>query len=205
MFKLNPGPATTPNATIDLTSLLDVIFIFLFVIILAYAKIAAQKEVAYEEQIAQLQQELKEHQAESYELDTIIQSYEASVQQYQELDNLVKKITIYCNYDHNDPSTRTIKILMPGNEPITITLSKDNSDTGFNRLEAILSEFIEENKPNTLKDEDNKNASADGVSFIIVFLSLNEIQRGDREKIDAIATGFMNQYENVYYRKTRTD
>lgn len=203
MLKRNPGPATMPNAAIDLTPLLDVIFIFLFVIMIAFTKLANEEKTSREEEIAQLQQELKEHKAENYELDTIVQSYEESIQQYQELDKMVKKITIFCNYDHNDPSTRTIKVLISGNEPITIPLSRDNSDTGFNRLTAILSEYIETNAKKNMRDDNNP--AADDASFIVIFLSLNEIQRGDREKIDAIATGFMNQYENVYYRKTRTD
>lgn len=189
MVKRNPGPATMPNAAIDLTSLLDVIFIFLFFIILAYSKLASQQEAP---------------QPEYNEPAITEHAYKESLVHFKELDKIVKKITVYCNYDHNDPTKRTIKVLTSNDDPFTISLSKEKSNTGFNQLKEFLSEYIEKNMPKEQSDE-NGSASTDGASFIVIFLSLNEIQRGDREKIDEIATDFMNRYDNVYYRKTRTD
>ena len=46
MRRKNPGPSSLPNAPIDLTSLLDVIFIFLFVVMIGYALMAQKAEEA---------------------------------------------------------------------------------------------------------------------------------------------------------------
>lgn len=84
MQRRNPGQAGLPNAPIDLTSLLDIIFIFFFVVIISNAsavldaKDKAKKEVneaaaaveALEEEKAKLQFEVSALWAAGCELGT---------------------------------------------------------------------------------------------------------------------------------------
>ena len=210
-MKRNPAPASAPNAAVDLTPLLDVIFILLFVVLLSLVQLSEREDASRSQQVAELQTELDELNAElaeyrnrDYDYETVAQSYQASIQQYEELDKAVIKITVFCNYDPDDYSRRTIRILVPGREDETIELSSNHSETGFARLEALLEECIVDAHIQQQGAED-EIAETETASFVVICLSLDQIQYRDRGRIDEIAAMLTEKYENVYYRKFRAD
>lgn len=204
LLKRNPAPATSPSAAIDLTPLLDVIFILLFAVLLSFVQLAEQTDASLEQQVEDLQEELKKYQSQQYDYDTVVDSYKESIQQYEELDRILSKVTIYCNYDQNEVERRTICVLVPGREEEIIQLYKDHEENGYARLKTILEDFIKDKVP--VRSEENElSKSTDETCFVVLYLSLDGIQRGDRIEIDNIATALMEKYENVYYKKTRAD
>ena len=178
-----------------------VIFLLLFVVLLAFVQLETQEDSLNSEEVEELQQELADYQETDYNYDTLEESYQNSIAQYSELDQLVGKVSIFCNYNPNDKTTRTIKVLIPGREAETIILSPGHTDSRYAQLETLLEDFI---KSNQEQSDRSKDATA-GTSFTIICLSLDKIQRGDRERIDKIAADLMERYENVYYRKFRAD
>lgn len=209
MLKHNPSSSTSPNSAIDLTSLLDVVFIVLFVVIIAYSQLVNQKETEQQKQIKELNEKLEEAltqlNCEQFDYDTVVNSYQESVKQYEELNKVVKKITVYCNYNHSEPHIRTLKVITPEKEFEPVTLNPSNSSKEFEKLQNALSEYIIDALGQ--KNEESKNGyySDDEGCFVILCLSLKDIQRDDRIKIDEIARTLMENYDNVYYRKFRPD
>ena len=54
----NPGSSSVPNAPVELTPLLDIIFIFLFIVIIANVRLAGKVREEADEKTAQMQEEL---------------------------------------------------------------------------------------------------------------------------------------------------
>ena len=105
MARRNAGPASSPNSAIDLTSLLDVIFILLFIIIMAYA----QASQALKDETSKIEKERLDAQA----------AQEAYQQATERLDNIGERVlfvTVYCTYSESDPSLRSIQVVTSNNE-----------------------------------------------------------------------------------------
>ena len=194
------------ESEINLTPLLDVIFIFLFIVTLSYAQQAALIKQESEASLAQAQEEMNQLRdqirvLEDAEYDDLVlrNSYEERLQQYEELNRIVNQVTIFCTYNLSNYSQRTIRVLVPGLEYDPIDITPANEDAAFAQLHEILDAYIRQQREANVSEPQADETS--GQSFIILSLSLEQIQRGDREQIDAIAEELMEQYEDVYYRK----
>ena len=224
MARRNPGAATQPNAPIDLTSLLDVIFIFLFVVMISNAQRVQKNEAEAEAEIAaaqarvesleadnqSLSSSLAEYEALSYDYDHLAEAYDASLTDYAALDAMVRKITIYCTYDERDLMHRTIRVLTPDKAYDPIEVYPENENRCFAELDSILTECAvsADLRPaaSGAKGSGTSVSSAqadEGASFLVYMLHMGRIERGDRLRIDEIVERLMGEYEDVYYRKVR--
>ena len=196
-----------PSSEINLTPLLDIIFIFLLIVTVGYVKQTTELREQKENELVQAQEEaalykerLQALEQENYDEAVLKESYEESLREYAELNRMVRQISIYCTYDPYDYSRRTLRVLIPGQDIAPIEINPGNETDSFLRLEQLLRDDISASREAA---PDAENGVTEGQSFVILSLSLKQIQRWDREQIDAVAQRMMEQFDDVYYRKFR--
>lgn len=196
----NPGPAGLPNAPIDLTPLLDIIFIFLFAVIIsnASATITAQEEAGKEVEQAEnevkaltgrvelLQEEVFALTAENQAKESLREAYEGEV-----IGKRVKLVTIYCTYDSGDSTKRRLSAEAPGLTFEPFEFQSTNVESAFSRLKNALTEYIKEvrSAENTAKSER---------TVIMLYINKESILRRDKERIDRIIEELDRTFEDVY-------
>ncbi len=161
-----------PNLDIDLTPLLDVIFIVLMVV-MCHQSLGTQ---AAEQKIGQL----------TKELDVVTDAngrYKDQLYTYDNANVWVAHVTMRADYDEENPKTRHIQLVYNNDTAFNeITITPETEENGFETLERNMKEFLdkETGKP--------------------VLLALNEerILYRDQVKISQMLTELENQYKNLY-------
>ena len=128
---------------IDLTSMLDVIFIILMVV-MCRVSLGGSSEKALTEQLNETQAKLDEAEAR-------IETYEAQRDTVEELAAEVAIMTLQAGYDEADPTTRRVNLLrtLPdgtsssGMDEIIITPA--NEDAAFGDIETAITDFLTQN------------------------------------------------------------
>ncbi len=205
MARKNPGPSSQPNAAIDLTPLLDVIFIFLFVVIIGYAMAAQTAEAqaeeaeakaktavtekeaetaALSEEVASLQAEIDDLHNKLFDQSAMQAAYEGRLEDYdgEIIGEKVKIVTISCTYSATDSTNRQIRVITPEEAWEPILLSPANQDTSYSRLERLLKSYIDDH----------------GDAVIVLSASSESVQRRDKLAIDRIVNGLVTAYDYVY-------
>ena len=121
------------HAALDMTPLLDVIFLVLFTVIMAYAQVATEAIVTETDQ------------------ENAVQAYQNAASQYDQLLDKVELLTITCTYNKNHPSHRTLRVLSEGVEEPKYQQAFDESNKiiTFKQFEDQLNDMIKE-KPEKL-------------------------------------------------------
>lgn len=157
---------------IDLTSMLDVIFIILMVV-MCNVTLGQTKAEEIREQLETAQSELDEVQAD-------LETYEQLVDTESNIESEVAIISLHADYDINDPTTRSVRLLRrvdrDGNEKeaeftaVTLTPSNDGKDAGFEEIRSSLETFLNANSeiPVLLRIDDEQILYRD-------WMTLNEI------------------------------
>jgi biopolymer transport protein ExbD len=123
---------------IDLTSLLDVVFIVLMVVNL---KSTALQQVA-EEKLADANSQIAS-------AETAQEIYEAQLDNLGVAKDLVTTVAIVSTYEEDRPSTRHIAINLGGVDEEPIELSGSNTGSKFDELEKRLTDFVNDH-PGTI-------------------------------------------------------
>ena len=196
----NPGLAGLPNAPIDLTPLLDIIFIFLFGVIISNASAAldvqeeAKQEikdaktevVRLEGELAGMREEMFELTAQNEANQNIRDAYEGEV-----IGKRFRLVTIYCTYDFEDSTKRKLFVDAPELEFAPIEFQTYNMENAFLRLENALSDYISEVR----KDEADAKSER---TVVMLYINKESILRRDKERIDMIIEGLERTFEDVY-------
>ena len=160
---------------LDLTSLLDVIFIVLMVVMCHSMATAVEAESKVED-TAGLEAELDEVQ------DTL-ELYEAREEEILSVEDRVLFVNAYVDFDENDIKTRTIKLMYDESfeiDPITIT--PDNESEMYESFENKLSSYLSEH------------------SDMPILLTLDEenILYRDHERVMEIVDELKETHTNLY-------
>lgn len=170
---------TKGDIIVDFTSLLDVIFIILMLVLAKQQVFESQSKEQLKQDKAEAES-MKERSEKEYKL------YEDQVNSAENMKEYICLLSVYCNYDLNDVTSRTINILnYDGNgvleEPIE--LKGNDVNAGMNELEKILTDSIEDNQDKA------------------IILSLNKdddvILYRDEKRILEMFGGLSDTYENV--------
>ncbi|MCR4651307.1 MAG: hypothetical protein K5662_06090 [Lachnospiraceae bacterium] len=157
---------------IDLTPLLDVIFIVLMVV-MCQQSLSAQTT---QEEIDKLTTELEEAVDDS-------EFYKDQLGNYENADQLVAYVTLYADYETDDPATRHVRLAY-------------NSDIAFEEIE--ITPEKEETAYGDIKDElvafltDHKEIP------VLITLNENRILYRDQKKMTALFDELDEEYENFY-------
>ena len=194
------------SAPIELTPLLDVIFIILFIVIISNALNTKKVTAEAESEAREARREVKLLESEAAARDEEIESLaaqifdqEAMAAQYeQRIDELegsvigrrVKIVSISCIYDEADTTRRRLMAAAPDAESFTVDFTSDTAEMSFGRLNNWLEQYI----------ENNTRAGADKSERVIIVLSVGSerILKRDREALDRIIAGLEAKYDDVY-------
>ena len=176
--------------SIELTSLLDVIFIILMVVV-CNQQINMQEKTSEAERVMIEAQQMQDAALQMQDEASIAISdkklYQEQLDTLENADQLIGSITVRVDYMPSEPQNRTIKILSSTGEQ-TIDLTPANTAAAYERMEEQLEKAITENagKPVFIAVEDK------------------EILYRDLNMTSDIVDGLMDLYDNVY-RKKGTD
>ena len=206
MKRRNSSSAGRRNVPIELTPLLDVIFIILFIVIISNALNTKKVTAEAESEAREARREVKLLESEAAARDEEIESLaapifdqEAMAAQYeQRIDELegsvigrrVKIVSISCIYDEADTTRRRLAAAAPDAEAFTVDFTSDTAEMSFARLNNWLEQYI----------ENNTRAGADKAERVIIVLSVGSerILKRDREALDRIIAGLEAKYDDVY-------
>ncbi|MCR4591074.1 MAG: hypothetical protein K5668_09670 [Lachnospiraceae bacterium] len=164
---------------IDLTSLLDVIFILLMVV-LARQQVSGMNLTKQQEELDKMRAECREAETEA----------EEKYKLYSEQLSLAEKtviITVTAAFDPEEPKNRTLRILKNGNANADeFSLSGGNTEDAYKAFEEKMSEYV---------------SSADGLP---VTLSIaddgSEILYRDQQRIQSVFNALQSGSGDIYIR-----
>lgn len=161
---------------IDLTSMLDVIFIILLVLV------CGQTTISDDLNEARTQAEYAKAQAEAEK-----QLYE----EQQEAFNNVWAVSVVVPYDENEITKRQICILKQGEKIQSIDLIGNDITEAVNNFKALLVGYIEQNQDKPIILSVNEND--------------DHILYRDEVMVNGILDELVQTYDNVYIVKGNTD
>lgn len=160
---------------IDLTSLLDVIFIVLLVVMCGQQGVTAT-----------LNETVAEAAETKAQAETTKALYDDMISMENSLQKLVWAASISVPYDKSEITKREIKVLVEGKELESFPLIGNDVEESFDNFQKFMAEYIEDN-------EDKP-----------VILSLNEeddkILYRDEMRISEIIKDLLSGYDNVYIK-----
>lgn len=123
------------DVIIDLTSLLDVIFIILLVVLCGQSSM--------KKDLTQLQSEAENAQIKA---DEIYQLYKEQIEVADNLNQYVWAVSIIVPYDENEITRRQIRFLKEGEEIETINLVGNDVTNAVETFKKSLTKYIKENE-----------------------------------------------------------
>ena len=206
MKRKNPASSAAANAPIELTPLLDVIFIILFIVIISNAlntkKVTAEAESeaqaarhevrALESEAAAKDEEIESLKAQIFDQEAMAAQYEQRIDELEGsvIGRRVKIVSLSCIYDETDTTRRRLSAAAPDAASFTVDFGNDTAEMSFGRLKNWLEQYI----------ETNTRAGADKSERVIIVLSVGteRILKRDREALDRIIAGLEAKYDDVY-------
>ncbi len=173
------------DPVIDLTALLDVVFIVLLIVICNQQSRTITTEDALQEKLAAAEQTLAEADRMASEAEASKTMYEDRLDSVEQMQELVSVLTVEADYTPGNPSLRHLRLL--GLEDEEITVNELTPET----QEAIMGAVAE--------DLEARVKQADGKP-VILSLKLDHILYRDEENVRQILTSLGEDHDNVYYK-----
>lgn len=184
---------------IDLTSLLDVIFIVLLVVLcnqmvmndkVEKQAVATASAAAMTLEQAKLMRddataEANLIKADAYDAIQMEQVYKQQLANYANADSFISFITVYVDYNPVTIEKRHIRVLLNDSEIKTINLNKDNRDEAIDEFYMYLVDFIQ--------------VHTDGP--IVMSVNLDQILYRDEKVVSATLRDLSGKYNNVYLKE----
>lgn len=172
---------------IDLTSLLDIIFIILLVVICnqKFNMIDSKTEAdAITAQAEAIQQEAVEAVKEAHEIISEADAYREQLENYAGLNDYLAMVTVYVDYTPRDIKNRTIRIIVNDGEMSRIELNSENKNDALKQMKNDLVSAIKE------------------FSDLPVIISINRenILYRDENAVRDVVDGLCREFENVYIK-----
>lgn len=219
MKRRNPATASSPSPQFELTSFMDVIFIFLFVVMIGYAlKSAAEADNAKnkmseaEERIAEADRKLEEAEEKVAEADEKLADIEVYKQQLRDLKNevvgsRVQIVTITCTYDVGEVEERAnlyrhLRVL--DNEQKMLAerdFTEKTEKSTYDILREALEKYVKEVKKSDREElGDRYDSDKQGRTVIVFSISRKDggILTRDYEAISAVIMELEKAYDDVY-------
>lgn len=170
------------NMELDLTSLLDVIFIVLMVVMCHSALETQAEKVKAEETIAKAEA-VTEMSAEYEELKAALSLYEARKDDIDNIEDKVAFADLYVNVDEDDFKTRHIRFLLGDNLLVEeMTITPETEGTVYLDFQGKLESYLSEH------------------ANVPVLLTLDEtdILYRDHLKMEEILSELAGDYDNLF-------
>lgn len=151
-MRLGKKPKTFAQVLIDLTPLLDVIFILLIVVLTFqddYSAKADAKVSEAEEYVDQANDDIAKKNAE---LDVVNEQLD----NYANMNTYVTAVSIYASYQPSNRKYREIHIQINADEPKLINLNPSNSDEAWNECKDFVEQYISPDTPMIISVKNEK-------------------------------------------------
>ncbi len=162
---------------LDLTSMLDVIFIILMVV-MCQLRFDAKSEA----------QNIEELTAELAEAEETADMYKSQLEAIENEDKEVAFLMVRAKFDANDPALRTISMFRDTETSLMddITIRPDNEDEGFGNFEKKLDEYL-------------VSADAENMPVLLTLIDDRILYR-DHVRISAILDELKEAHPNLFIR-----
>ena len=174
---------TIKDLIIDLTPLLDVIFIILL-IVLANGDVYSQSA---ENLMSQAEKESRDAEQIVNEADQKLNTYQTHFEAYEEIDKYFSIITVSAGYDIRNRRNRTVRVKVNDNDDMVYELNPANSNSEWQKIRAYIKE----------------KTSAEPDLPVILALNMKNEDRmlyRDEEEIRHIFDDMKAEYPNVTIR-----
>ena len=171
----NKKPKSIGRLIVDLTPLLDVIFIVLIVILAGQDNYSTQADVKY----AEAEKYVSEVNAEMEEIDAQNSVLKEQMSAYSSMNEYINIVTVYAAYSSENRKNRTIYLKVNVEEPIKISLNPNNTSEAWSECRDYIEEIINEdvNTPMILSinaNNDEKMLYRDEESINSLFMELTK-------------------------------
>ena len=136
----NKKPKSIGRLLIDLTPLLDVIFIVLIVVLAGQDTFQAEAD----QKFAEAQEIQEDAEQELEDMMASVKTYENQLEIYEELNEKYNVITVVSNYALNDRTYRRVKVKANGNEPLLLELNPSNSERSWAEFKTKIEDIVKE-------------------------------------------------------------
>ena len=173
------------QAIIDLTSLLDVVFIVLLVVICHQRFGAEASESRAEEAFRTAEEAMAEAEADRAEAENARDMYNDRLDTLENISDHISILTVYADYTAGKPEERYIRILGEHDDEImSVPLTDDSEEAAFSALSEELTSRIE---------------AAEG-RMVILSVNLDRILYRDEIVVENLLTELEEAYDNVIFK-----
>ena len=184
----NKKPRSLGRLLIDLTPLLDVIFIVLIVVLAGQDNYSTEADRKY----AEAEKYVKEVNAEMEEIDAENSVLKEQMSTYSSLNEYFNVVTVYAAYSQENRKLRTIYIKVNTDEPITINLNPSNVSSAWSECRKYIEDKIKEDLSLPMILSINTNSD-------------EKMLYRDEESIHSMFMDLMNNYKNLTIRNADWD
>ncbi len=172
------------QSNIDLTSLLDVIFILLLVVMCGQKLTTGEKLSTYEQQIETLSAERDEAVIREAQASEQEELYRQQVDTFENEFTYVTSVAISVSYLPTDIKNRKLTMLVNNEEPLVITITPENAAKAYDEFTAALSEVLDQ----------KSDIPA------IVSLDTSRILYRDEKAVNGIMKNMLESHPNMYMK-----
>lgn len=177
------------NTAIELTSLLDVIFIVLMIIVCNQQINMTAKTEEAQAVLAQAEEKMDQAEDIMAEAEAQKELYKEDRDTYESINEQTDIMTVYVTYTPSNPEDREILIMRNGEELPHIFISPSNTTEALEGLTSILDKHVsaahEEDKP------------------VIVSINTDKILYRDEKAVSEILDGLSEEYGNIFYKREK--
>lgn len=183
------------NTVVELTSLLDVIFIVLMIVICNQQINLEEKghdvEAAYEE-VALLTAEAEAALSEAEDLRAEAEAekalFEEHLEKFEDISSQMTTVTVIIDYQPSNLRTRTIRLMADADTPETITITPETENDAYTKFEEKLEDLV------TQAEASDKP--------VVISIDMARILYRDELRAEEVLSAVYGRHGNLFYRKS---
>jgi len=212
MRRRNPATASSPNPQFEMTSFMDIIFIFLFVVMVGYAMKCGEEKDRANDKMSEAERMLAEAEDKAAQAQESLADLAVYKQQLQDLSgsvigSRVQIVTITCTYDAGDAKDREewerhLRVLSPEQEMLVERdFTESTAGSTYEILKETLEQYIKDVQEKD-REEAGERYNTDKQARTVIVISINREDGGiltrDYEGIASVIRDLEIEYEDVY-------
>ena len=183
------------NTVVELTSLLDVIFIVLMIVICNQQINLEEKgrdvEAAYEE-AAEVKAEAEAVLSVAEDLRAEAEAekalFEEHLEKFEDVSSQMTTVTVIIDYQPSNLRTRTIRLAADADTPETITITPETENDAYTKFEEKLEDLVTQaealDKP------------------VVISIDMTRILYRDELRAEEVLSAVYGRHGNLFYRKS---
>ena len=183
------------NTVVELTSLLDVIFIVLMIVICNQQINLEEKgrdvEAAYEEAAA-VKAEAEAALSEAGDLRAEAEAekalFEEHLEKFEDISSQMTTVTVIIDYQPSNLRTRTIRLMADADTPETITITPETENDAYTKFEEKLEDLV------TQAEASDKP--------VVISIDMARILYRDELRAEEVLSAVYGRHGNLFYRKS---